>query len=149
MATQGVATNLSKTDISDAITKCHGQLRETSRELKISHDTLYNYLKIYPELDELIDNLRRTYTRTQKRKRVEMALNRFDKILEDEESKPDHVIKVGMYYLDNLGKDEGFKEIIDEKQINQEKQSQEVDRMIKGYRESSSLSIADNINKTE
>ena len=97
-----------KIEIIETITANGGNIVRIAHALKINPQTVYNYCTKHPELWDLINNSRRIKNGYEKKLRIDLGLNDMDNTLYSKDAKRSDKIKVAMYYLDNLGEEEGF-----------------------------------------
>lgn len=100
MGTPGVAMNIKKESIVEAIKKHRGKMIHIGRELNIGHTKAYDLIWNDPELKQLVDDQREIM--------VEGVLDTAEYVLEalmvNAKEDPGNAIKSAMFYLNNQGK---------------------------------------------
>src|SRR6478736_3820857 len=114
MGIPGKPLHLTKDEIVDALVKENGRIIHAAHSLGINPDTLYKYFKKNPDMWDALDEIRKNYNRYERHVKIESSKSVLDKLLEKVETHPSTALRAAMYYLDNLGNQEGYGKKIEE-----------------------------------
>jgi regulatory Fis family protein len=112
----GIAFNPEITDITDALKECHGIVAHAAKKLGINKDTLYEYLKKYPELKEQLAKIREHNTQDL----LDLSENAIRYSLINIKENPRTGLDAAKYVLDKKGKSREWHPIIDESKYSDE-----------------------------
>lgn len=104
MGLSGTPLNLDRQEIIDAIKKHHGVISHVCKALKVHHESIYKRLRGDEELQEILSEARKVHTE----KRLDVAENALDKLIENFEKDPSTAAKAIFFFLNNKGKERGY-----------------------------------------
>lgn len=104
MATPGVKFDTPLEEIVELIKKHRGRLTKVAKELNCKYDTVRKYTDPYPEVVQLIKELRRDYEEDMCDLAEDTLFDAMDKRLVD----MSNALKSAFFLLNNKGKDRGY-----------------------------------------